>query len=222
MTKYVHVPRKLILDQSLGNKRALVYAALGFSSWPEISVDSFVSFTGYSGNRNAGKAKSIITDLVYSLKYGGYFSDESGKVLFTPSDHGYGIVYYSDYQAILNMKKNHCNTKPVNQANMILLLSHIRCNMRSIAGYPEYYSDLIQRIAENTGISSRSIMNSLENLESLGIIHSEGLPRYQDDLGHWHTNVRIFVNMRKPDNDTYDWQRDLLRGKRIILDSQHN
>lgn len=57
-------------------------------------------------------------------------------------------------------------------------------------------------------LSVRSISAGLRVLEQLNIIHSKELPRYKDKEGHWHANIRLFVNMehRGKSDVQYGWQ----------------
>ena len=64
----------------------------------------------------------------------------------------------------------------------------------------------------------------LKILEELSIIHSEELPRYKDKNNNWHSNVKVFVNM-KPliNNDTnYDWRNEVAIAIDNIICSQRD
>jgi hypothetical protein len=72
---------------------------------------------------------------------------------------------------------------------------------------PTFHSNLLNRLAENTGLSVRAISSSLSILEELSIIHNEELARYKDSEGKWHSNLRIFVDMKQQGLFDYNWRR---------------
>ena len=217
----VQVPRNLILDQAIGDKRVLVYLAIRFIDWPT-SFENLILYSGYCADRHAGKAGTDMIDTFYDMELKGYYSGHGKDIQFPGIEHGYGLISHSEFQNIIRARKERRFGKTINQAHLFLLLAYIRCNIHKKAGCPQYYSDLLNRISENIGLSVRSISNGLRYLQMLGIIHSEELPRYTDEQGHWHSNVRIFVNMSNPYDPAYDWKRELDDGKSIILSSQHN
>lgn len=61
---------------------------------------------------------------------------------------------------------------------------------------PEAYSDYYCDIAENVGLSERSVSKSVEVLNELGLIYSEPLPRVKHD-GKWKTTHTLFSNAYK-------------------------
>ena len=107
----------------------------------------------------------------------------------------------------------------MNHSHVLLLLSHIRLCMIRQPDMPLFYSNLLSRISDSIGMSVRNITKSLKILEELNIIHSEELPRYKDSNGQWHSNVKIFVNMKIEECD-YNWQDEVARGIRCIMASQ--
>ena len=206
----IQVPRGLIQDQTLGDKRVLVFAAILFSGWRGGGIDTLVTYAGYCTDRHVGKARSVVSDLVRIIEESGFLTDDT-------HGNGYGVVERAEFDAIVRARGN-----GVNHAHLLLLLAHIRLNMIKVHGFPEYYSDLLKRISVKTGLSARSVSKGITALERIGIIHGEELPRYKDGLGNWHSNTRVFVNMRRPYNRVcaYDWMDEVRKARMIVLGSQ--
>lgn len=213
----IKVPRSLIQAKDLGAKRVLVYMSIQFAHWDGCDIDSLIRSCGYSpSNRHihssANQVKSIARKLaVYGLL------DNNG---LTPHDECYGLISKAEYELIFSGNKTiPSDNKPYNAEAILLLLACIRCHMTHTSCAPQVYSNLVCRISDDIGLSTRTISNCIYWLEELDIIHSERLPRYKDGDGHWHTNVRIFVNRhgRLNADDTYDWQEETKRGIAMIL-----
>ena len=222
--EFVQVPRNLIEDQAIGDKRVLVYLSISFSKWTGCKVDELTTFCGYSAdNRHSGSAGQQIRNIVAQLISRGYLTSHANQMRFTTFNDCFGAIYYDEFDKIMRTTKStRVGDHRVNHAHLLLLLSCIRCYMIHTTGAPQIYSNLLKRISEHIGISVRSISNCIRALEDLEIIHSEELPRYKDSNGNWHSNVRIFVNRqsRYNPNHTYDWQQETKRGINMILANQ--
>lgn len=223
LKEFITIPRSLILDRDLGDKRVIVYSSILFSDWTGNSIEDLVRYSKYSACRDKSgvlnQYKTIVDHLV-SKDY--FFYNGRGIVYIKPND-SFGIIYYSEFQRILQEReRSQGKGQRMNHAHLLLLLAHIRLNMIHRPGVPEMYSNLLVRISESTGLSVRSISAGLKILEELNIIHNEELPRYKDEEGHWHSNVRIFVNMEPGGSSDVqrDWQGEVYRGITYILASQ--
>lgn len=226
MKEFITIPRSLILDRGLGDKRVIVYSSILFSGWSGDSIEDLVRYSRYSTCRDKSGVLNQYKSIINQLVSEGYFSyDDRGIVYIKPKD-SFGIMYYSEFQRIIQKReKARITGQRMNHAHLLLLLAHIRLNMIHKSGIPEMYSNLLVRISESTGLSVRSISTGLKILEELNIIHNEELPRYKDEEGRWHSNVRIFINMEpgRFSNAQRDWQEETHRGISYILESQrHN
>lgn len=226
---YVKIPRSLIYDKQLGNKRILSYSSLLFHCWDKKSCDvtELAVYCGYSDNRHSYANIAKLVDLFQVLSNCGYIEIEfSSNKLFTffskPPKNSFGIIYKYEFTQILEYRKSQRqNGLRVNHAHLLLLLSYIRLNMERQPGKPVVHFSMIKTISENTGLSTRSVSLALKILEELSIIHHEPLPRYQDENGNWHTNVKIFVNMNNVNNaNEYDWQQETYIAKQNLLVAQ--
>lgn len=219
--KFIKIPRSLIHNKEIGDKRIIAFASIIFSDWSGSDYESLARFSLYSGFRGKDGIISQYKELVLYFINVGYFNKSDGDMIYINHDEQFGIIYYNEFRKILKLRSEYKKQgNRLNHANVLLLLAYIRLYMNHGRGKPEYYSNLLIRISENTGLSVRSISSSLKVLEQLGIIHNEELPRYKGDDGSWHSNVRIFVNMRQHGTISYDWQQEVSRGIWHIKASQ--
>ncbi len=219
--KIIKVPRSLIHNQSLNEKRVVAFASIIISGWSGADYESLVKYSLYSGFRGKDGVINQYKELVRSFFDAGYFTMSDGGIIYIDQEEQFGIIYYSEFQRILQLRTEcKADGRRLNHAHVMLLLSYIRLYMNYQKGKPVYYSNLLIRISENTGLSVRSISSCLKVLEELGIIHNEELPRYKDNDGGWHSNVRIFVNMKLYGTISYDWHHEVLRSERLLRASQ--
>lgn len=221
MKDFIMIPRSLIYNQDLGAKRVLVYSSIVFSKWSGNDIDELVVYSKHSTNRNTDGIVRQYAELVNTLISEHYFKKNKYSLKLIRKDDCFGIIHYAEFNSILNYRiKSMQYGRRINHAHLLLLLAHIRlCTIRQ-PSVPLFYSNLISRISKSIGISTRSISSCLKILEELSIIHSEELPRYKDKENHWHSNVRIFVDMKINGTENYDWQKELSNGIRYIMTSQ--
>ena len=219
--EYTQVPRRLIENASLGSKRVLVYLAIHFAHWDGYDISELVHACGYSAtNQHANSVYGQIKEVVDWLLVNGYLDVDHDGAHLANQDDCSGFIYRYEYDLIFLSHNTHTiNCRSSIIADTLLVLSNIRCYMTHAQGRPQFYSNMLCRISEHIGISVRRISRCVQVLEELGIIHSEELPRYKDGNGHWHSNVRIFVNRhgRLDAGNTYDWQKETKRGIAMIL-----
>ena len=220
--EFIKVPRMLIEQQDIGDKRVLIFLSAIFFDWTGSCFDDFVEFCGYSKlNRHKDSAMDQVQDTLMYLYASKFLYKDAGNIVPVNRADCFGIIYRDEFFKIINYRKLLCGEgKRVNHAHVFLMLACVRCHMFHIAGRPRVYSNLLKRISNQIGISVRSLSNCIRTLEDLGILHSEELPRYKDCDGHWHSNVRIFVDRHDRTNSAYDWLVETRRGINMILASQ--
>ena len=220
----IKIPRSLIYNKEMGEKRVIVYSSILFTHLNEkaCSVNELVEECGYACKRMSNGVEQQFTNIIRILSDKRMLSVQwvaGNQISFgaEPPAKSFGIIHESEFERILNYRKLAKKSgHRINHAHLLLLLSYIRLNMEKQTGKPIMYYSLLKTISENIGLSVRSISAALKVLERLSIIHSEELPRYQDEDGNWHSDVRIFVNMEQcgfiSTNADYDWQEELQRG----------
>lgn len=212
--EFVRIPRELIYNTGLGDKRIIVYSSLLFHGWnlERCTVTDLVIHCGYCADRHSSAMQQIFSNIIQKMDKIGYIKlHNQSKNSFTffsksPSDR-FGIIYQYEYNAILEYRhKQKMNGRRINHAHALLLLSYIRLNMERQPGKPVVHFSMLNTISNNIGLSVRSISAAAKVLEALSIIHCEPVPRYKDSFGNWHTNVKIFANMQSMTNTNYNWQ----------------
>lgn len=213
--KFIMIPRSLVDNVALGNKRILAYMSIVFSDWDGENYEELVSYSLYSLHRRQSGVVDQYKDLVSFYVGHGYLE---GDMVYIERREQFAKVYYDEFEKILQAREDSlsCGRK-LNHANVLLLLAHIRLHIDHGKHHPKTYSNLLSRISESTGLSVRSITSALKVLEDLCIIHSEELPRYQDKERGWHANVRIFVDMVSYGRKKYDWKIETARGIEHVL-----
>lgn len=221
MQEFIMVPRSLIYNCELGEKRVLAYSSILFSGWGGKNIEELVSYSKFSTRRDTGCIIYQYRHLINQLINNKYLKKGASQLEYIKQQESFGIIYYDEFHKILKAREASINSgQRMNHSHILLLLSHIRLCMIRHPKMPQYYSNLLSRISISIGISVRNISKCLKILEQLEIIHSEELPRYKDSNGHWHSNVKIFVDMKKQGNSFYDWQDAVARGIRCIMASQ--
>lgn len=233
--EFVKVPRSLIYNKRLGDKRILAYTSLLFHNWEskKCDVQELALYCGYSLSRKNSDADLQFLNIFQELSLERYITiyNPAQKVFtfsFETPTKSFGIIYSSEFTKILEYrKKQKENGRRVNHAHLLLLLSYIRLNMQKMKNKPVMHFSLLKTISENTNMSVRSITSALKILEELQIIHSEELPRYKDVNGNWHSNVKVFVNMKycsffETINTNYDWKIETERSINSIISIQRD
>lgn len=231
---FIKIPRSLIYDKELGDKRIIVYSSMLFTCWDskKCNINKLVDDCDYTRKRTLNSIEHQFKEMIKCFSEKNYISVD-GKLstdfsfqIESPKN-SFGIVYGFEYRRILDYRlAAKKESKRINHAHLLLLLSYIRLNMDKQSGKPVMHFSMLSTISKNIGISVRSITSALRILEELSIIHSEELPRYRDKNGNWHSNVKIFVNMEHCSliaaNINYDWQEETVRAINNILRSQRD
>ena len=227
--EYVRIPRSLIYNKQLDDKRALFYSSLLFHCWDkkECDLTELSQYCGFCIDRHNDANVAVFANLLQDFTKAGYIEIKSkSNKLFTffskSPKSSFGIIYKYEFAQIIEYRqKQKKNGLRVNHSHLLLLLSYIRLNMERQPGKPVVHFSMIKTISENIGLSTRSVSLAMKILEELSIIHHEPLPRYQDENGNWHTNIKIFVNINNVNNaNEYDWQQETNRAKQNLLAAQ--
>lgn len=231
---FIRIPRSLIYDRELGDKRIVVYSSILFTCWDSkiCNINELIDECCYTRKRMPNGIEHQFREMIKCFDERNYIS-VSGNLSEDFSFHmespgnSFGIIYGFEYNRILEYRiAAKKDSKRINHAHLLLLLSYIRLNMDKRSGKPIMHFSMLSTISKNIGISVRSITSALRILEELSIIHSEELPRYQDKNGNWHSNVKIFINMEHCSliaaNINYDWQEETIRAINDILRSQRD
>lgn len=225
---FVRVPKRLITDSHLSDKRVLLYASLLFETYrtKSCNMSDLTSIVGYSLDRHKNGAIQQLRKTAKRMN-GIYLNAEwldnnSFTYRLIPYRY-YGIIYEWEYKAILDLRKNTTRTPKPNHAVILLVLSWVRSNMDSRTGHPKTCYAFLKTIKEETGLTVRAISNALTVLEQLEILHTEEPPHFLLSA-EWRTAVKIFAN-RYCFSDGYkrlnDYETDIARTIESIKVKQH-
>ena len=223
----VKLPSEIILDKSLGKKRAVFYCGLFFikdaNGEIAFSKSGLKKICGYSVNRRTNIGAEIeehinALDGLYIEKIN---KDKYKAKLQMDKPKNFALVYYTEFKKITE------SVSSTKIASTLLLLSYIRLKMHKPKNgdkKPECYFGYISNIEKEIGLSQRNIWGILEILEALDIIHSGKMPRYRDRYNNWHTGVSYFVNKHKyrrcVEDGNYDWHEEVLKTEEYIRNTQ--
>ncbi len=126
---YVTIPRDIVYDKDLGDKRVIVYSYLccrrALDDTVAFSINELVKWTGLIPNYHDGKINHKYLDLLELLSHYGYFESCPNFIKlkttkgnadcyyktqlniqkFDMPDDGFGIIYFDELQKIINFKK---------------------------------------------------------------------------------------------------------------------
>lgn len=130
-------------------------------------------------------------------------------------DNGwFAIVYLDEARRILDYRNPNTKDSYLNSSSVFLVFAYLRMrimrrgNRNPIpelkylpieerrTGHPEAYDCYYTEIAEDLGLSERTVSGAVGILNELGLIYSKALPREKVD-GEWKTSHTIFCNRDK-------------------------
>lgn len=216
--RYVTIPKEIIYDKNLGDKRVIVYSYLcsrrALDDSVAFSINELVKWTGLIPNYHEGKINHKYLDYLELLSHYGYF-DSCPDFIKLKSIKGngeyyykaqlniekfdipkeFGIIYFDELQKIINfkeeLKKENIDTSRLSSAYILLLLAYIRANINRSDNKPRCCFRLYKTISEDIGISERYIARIVEILDVMNIIaHQEGRrTRYSKSDGSFGFNT---------------------------------
>lgn len=224
------IPKAIILDTSLGSKRAIHYAAVCLSENKAghtlISNEYMTYLCGYTINRHPGRVYSKFKELTSNLVSQEYLTFVNGSdpavdkitaVLTTKAQYPKHFALVSDdefsrivdYAVILERNRNNRLT----QAEIFLLLATLRLWIGTCQEVKHCCCSYYTTISIQSGLQMSTIKSGLEILENLEIIHTELLPDRRRNEDSYTTNKHIFINMKDSKEIGYDWTAELERAK---------
>lgn len=240
---YVTIPKEIIYDKDLGDKRVIVYSFLcchrALNDSVGFSVPELVKWTGLIPNYHKGKINEKYLDVLELLSHYGYFEScpNFEKLKFIGNSNEYykaqlniekfdvpkefGIIYFDELQKIINfkeeLKKENIDTSRLSSAYMLLLLAYIRVNINRSNDKPRCCFRLYKTISEDIGLSERYISRIVEILNVMNIIKFAECKRgrYKKDDGNYGfvTTSKIFADYRKFKKDS---------NGNVFLDNEYN
>lgn len=210
MPNYVKIPREIIYDKNLGDKRVIIFSYLcsrrALDDTVAFSISELCHWSHLKPNYHDGKINHKYLEVLELLSHYGYFDDypdfqKLAKEKKNSTDYynikvnihkfdipdNFGIIYFDELYKILNFKEelenDDIDLTRMSSAYILLLLSYLRVNMNRNPDKPLCCYRLYQKISEDIGLSERYISRIVEILDVMNIIkHKESKRiRYKKD-----------------------------------------
>ena len=197
MPNYVKIPREIIYNKDIGDKRVITFSYLcsrrALDDTVAFSISELCHWSHLKPNYHDGKINQKYLEVLESLSQHGYFIDYPDfqklsnekknstdyyniKLNITKFDSpdSFGIIYFDELDKILNykeeLKDSHIDLSRMSSAYILLLLSYLRVNMNRNTDKPLCCYRLYQKISEDIGLSERYISRIVEILDVMNII----------------------------------------------------
>ena len=197
MPNYVKIPREIIYDKNLGDKRVIIFSYLcsrrALDDTVAFSISELCHWSHLKPNYHDGKINHKYLEMLELLSHYGYFNDcpdfqKLAKEKKNSTDYynikvnidkfdipdNFGIIYFDELQKILNFKEELVNEDidltRMSSAYILLLLSYLRVNMNRNPDKPLCCYRLYQKITEDIGLSERYITRIVEILDVMNIV----------------------------------------------------
>lgn len=214
MPNYVKIPREIIYDKDIGDKRVIIFSYLcsrrALDDTVAFSISELCHWSHLKPNYHDGKINHKYLEVLELLSHYGYFIDypnfeKFAKEKKNSTDYynikvniekfdipdSFGIIYFDELEKILNFKEElkdmDIELSRMSSAYILLLLSYLRVNMNRNPDKPLCCYRLYQTISEDIGLSERYISRIVEILDAMNIIkYQEGKRiRYIKDNGEF-------------------------------------
>lgn len=197
MPNYVKIPREIIYDKDIGDKRVIIFSYLcsrrALDDTVGFSISELCHWSHLKPNYHDGKINHKYLEVLELFSHYRYFIDcpdfkKLAKEKKNSTDYynltvnnekfdipdNFGIIYFDELEKILNFKEELKNTdielSRMSSAYILLLLSYLRVNMNRNPEHPLCCYRLYQTISEDIGLSERYISRIVEILDVMDII----------------------------------------------------
>lgn len=201
MPNYVKIPREIIYNKDIGDKRVIIFSYLcsrrALDDTVAFSISELCHWSHLKPNYHDGKINQKYLEVLELLSHYGYFIDcpdfeKLAKEKKNSTDYytiktniekfdipdNFGIIYFDELEKILDFKREldgkDINLSRMSSAYILLLLSYLRVNMNRDTSKPLCCYRLYQKISEDIELSERYISRIIEILDVMDII------RYQE------------------------------------------
>lgn len=204
MPNYVKIPREIIYDKDLTDKRAIIFSYLcarrSLDDTVAFSTTELCHWSKLKPNYRDGKINQKYYEVLLLLSHYGYFkecpdfeklsSEKKNSVEYQILNlniekfdipDSFGLIYFDELEKILNFKKvlenKNIDLARMSSAYILLLLSYLRVNMNRDPDKPLCCYRFYQKIHEDIGLSERYIGRIVEILNAFGIVRSKEIKK---------------------------------------------
>ena len=202
MPNYVKIPREIIYNKDIGDKRVIIFSYLcsrrALDDTVAFSISELCHWSHLKPNYHDGKINHKYLEILEALSNYRYFEEypnfkQLAKEKKNSTDYyniklniqkfdisdNFGIIYFDELEKILNfkaeLKDKNIELSRMSSAYILLLLSYLRVNMNRDTTKPLCCYRLYQKISEDIGLSERYISRIVEILDVMNIIkYQEG------------------------------------------------
>lgn len=224
MLNYVKIPREIIYDKTLNDKRAILFSYLcarrSLDDTVAFSTKELCDWTNVKPNYRDGKVNQRYYEVLKGLSEKGYFlkypdfeeclnehtnSDKYRCVQldvtkFDVSDN-FAMIYFNEIDKIVHfkdeLKYTDIDLKRISQSYILLVLAYIRVNLNYNPEKPLCCYRRIKKIHEDIGLSEKYISRCIEILDALEIIAFKKMKRQKIHGEKYVTTPTVFANYRK-------------------------
>lgn len=224
---FFRIPESIIMGSSNAPPETLAAFAYlsvrcGIDGAAMLSLNHMAAWSGRKPDKHKGMVNDRLSKSLRYLSDKGYvslleepshasFSEirfDRDKVASECEGSRYAVLYVDEVRKLL---LSALVSSPEKEASL-LLLAYLRMMMprrvneffaeetdvkdRRIR-YPEVYNAHYKDIADELGMSARSVSKIADALKSLGLVYSEMMPREKDGEDEWHTGHTLFCNFYK-------------------------
>lgn len=211
---YIKIPREIIYNKDIGDKRVIIFSYLcsrrALDDTVAFSISELCHWSYLKPNYHDGKINHKYLEVLELLSHHGYFINcpnfqKLAKEKKNSTDYyniklniekfdipdGFGIVYFDELEKILNFKEElkdkDIDLSRMSSAYILLLLSYLRVNMNRDTTKPLCCYRLFQKISDDIGLSERYISRIVEILDAMNIVkYQEGKrSRYKKGNGEY-------------------------------------
>lgn len=241
---YVKIPRELIYDKDLTDKRVIIFSYLcarrSLDDTVAFSTTELCHWSKLKPNYRNGKINQKYYDVLSLLSHYGYFVEcpdfEKLKIEKKNSTEyrllklniekfdipdGFGLIYFDELEMILNfkekLKNDYIDLARMSSSYILLLLSYLRVNMNRDLSKPLCCYRYYKKIHEDIGLSERYIGRIIEILDRLNIIKFKEIKKskYIDENGK-----DIFRTNPKVFSDVRHYKKDNYGN--MIIDNEYD
>lgn len=226
MPNYVKIPRDIVYNKALGDKRVIIFSYLcarrSLDDTVAFSTTELCHWSDLKPNYRSGKINQKYYEVLLLLSRHGYFADcpdfesclhestnsvkyQQVKLnieMFDIPDN-FGIIYFDELQRILDFKgelsDSGIDLSRMSSAYILLLLSYLRVNMNRNPGKPLCCYRHYTKIEEDIGISERYIGRIVKILDALDIVKYQEMKRIRyenSDGSKFSTTPKIFSDYK--------------------------
>ena len=244
MPNYVKIPREIIYNKDIGDKRVIIFSYLcsrrALDDTVAFSILELCHWSHLKPNYHDGKINQKYLEVLESLSHFGYFTNypdfqKLANEKKNSTDYynvsldmqkfdmpdNFGIIYFDELDRILNFKEELKDTdidiSRMSSAYILLLLSYLRVNMNRNQDKPLCCYRLYQKISEDIGLSERYISRIVEILDVMNIIKYQEVKRkrYEKSNGEYG-----FITSPKVFADYRRYIKDM--NGNVVIDTEYD